>query len=378
MNSVPVEPRITEYLYRKASVNNIPLSGTFEITPLCNMDCKMCYVKISKEKQSKIRPLRRGEEWLQLAENLKKAGMLYLLITGGEPFLHPDIKEILTGLHKMGFLVSINSNGTLIDEKTIEWLKNCPPYRINISLYGKDDDTYSRLCSNSKGFTQVSRAITLLKDAGISIKLNCSITPYNKDDVDAMFDFANKNGLVLQTAAYMFPPARKDVSLVGKNVRLTPKEAAFYSAYTEYLSIGRDRFLGLENNLSLPTDSDDNCAKVGDGIRCRAGKCSFWVTWEGYLIPCGMFPCVNAKNVFENDFLTIWKELVAEVNNIRLPKECANCSLKNNCRACGAMVVTESGNFTDVPQYRCEMTKAYVDEYKKLAEKIREGNYEQD
>ena len=123
MVQIPVEPPITEYLHRKATRNGIPLSGTFELTPVCNMNCRMCYVRMSKQQQEAIRPLRTAEEWLRLGEEAKKRGLLYLLLTGGEPFSRPDFREILSGLHKMGFIISINSNGTLIDETVVEWLR---------------------------------------------------------------------------------------------------------------------------------------------------------------------------------------------------------------------------------------------------------------
>ena len=44
-----VEPRLVEYFHRKAQITKTPISGTFELSPLCNMDCKMCYIKMSKE-----------------------------------------------------------------------------------------------------------------------------------------------------------------------------------------------------------------------------------------------------------------------------------------------------------------------------------------
>ena len=53
MIKIPVEPQITEYIYRKATARRIPLGGTFEITPLCNMNCRMCYIRLSKEEQEK-------------------------------------------------------------------------------------------------------------------------------------------------------------------------------------------------------------------------------------------------------------------------------------------------------------------------------------
>ena len=51
MISIPVEPPITEYLHAKAARQGIPLSGTFELAPLCNMNCRMCYVRMSREQQ---------------------------------------------------------------------------------------------------------------------------------------------------------------------------------------------------------------------------------------------------------------------------------------------------------------------------------------
>ena len=171
MITIPVESKLTEYLHTKAAWAGIPLNGTFELTPCCNMACKMCYVRMTKQQQEQIAPLRTAGEWLALAEEAKKQGMVYLLLTGGEPFLRPDFHEILSGLNKMGLFVSINSNGTLIDEEVISWLKQAPPTRVNVTLYGASDATYERLCGNPKGYTQAVRGIRLLKDAGFVVRL---------------------------------------------------------------------------------------------------------------------------------------------------------------------------------------------------------------
>ena len=98
--------------------------------------------------------------------------MLYLLLTGGEPFVYKDFKRLYLELFKMGFIISINSNATLIDEETVKWLKEYPPQRINITLYGSSNEVYGNLCNNPKGFNQVTKAINLLKEANINIKLN--------------------------------------------------------------------------------------------------------------------------------------------------------------------------------------------------------------
>ena len=367
MNSLPVAPAATEYLYRKAAAAGVPLSGTFELTPVCNMDCKMCYVRMSPQDQEAIAPLAEVNRWLALAQEAKDAGMLYLLLTGGEPFSHPQFRHIMEGLHRMGFLITINSNGTLIDEAVVQWLKNCPPIRINISLYGASDETYGRLCGNSAGFTQTMKAISLLQDAGIQVKLSCSLTPHNAADLPAIAHYANENSLPLQVATYMFPPVRKDSSMTGQNHRFSPEDAAYYMAYADYLTLGAERFAAQK--MPVPEQPED-CARLGDGIRCRAGKCSFWVTWQGALLPCGMFCQDNAPNVFEIPFAAAWEQVKQETAAIRLPPECATCSAKDSCHACAAMVVTESGSYHQVPRYRCDMMHAYPAQWNRLKEEM--------
>lgn len=363
MIEIPVEPRITEHLHRKAAKLGIPLNGTFELTPLCNMNCRMCYVRMSKEQQEKIGPLKSAKEWIQLGEQAKKSGMMYLLLTGGEPFLRPDFQEILAGLHQMGFVISINSNGTMIDESVIRWLKKTPPVRINITLYGATDETYGKLCRNPKGFTQVTEAIHLLKEAGILVKLNCSLTPYNAHELEKMFEFAKKEQLVIQATSYMFPPLRRDEQMIGKNDRFAPEMAAYYAARIEALQKGKEAFAQYvrENKLEgLCADEGDCMEMEGEQMRCRAGKCSFWITWEGKMLPCGMIPYEQAPNVFVEDFDQSWEKTKAAVQGILLPGKCRNCELKEQCKACAAMVMTESGNYQKVPEYRCKMTQKYI------------------
>ena len=366
-----IEPRLTEYLHMKASRTKTPISGTFELSPLCNMDCKMCYIKMSKEKQESIARLRTKEEWIELAQKAKEKGMLFLLLTGGEPFLVKDFKELYIELHKMGFCISINSNGTMIDEDVIEWLKHYPPMRINMTLYGASDETYGRLCNNPKGFTQVTKAISLLKENNIQVKLNCSVTPYNKDDLKQMMDFAEEHDLVIQATSYMFPPLRKDKTKIGQNNRFNAEDAALYGAYISAYSNGFDRFKEyIESGQLALYDADDDCGVVeGDHMRCRAGITSFWMTWEGKMLPCGMIPD-GGLDPWEVGFDEAWENAKNIVSEITLPVKCAGCGKKDECKACAAMVYTETGTYDKVPQYRCEMTKNYPEACKKVLKEL--------
>lgn len=287
---------LTDYLYAKACHMRIPLNGTFEISPICNFACRMCYVrKTQKEVQNSPRSIMILDDWLRIAREARKAGMLELLLTGGEPLMWPDFWTLYDELIDMGFLISINTNGSLIDEAAIARFQKKPPQRINITLYGARDETYKCLCGVDGVFAKVDSAIHGLLDAGITVKLNCSLTPDNAKDIDWIVDYAKACNTVLSVATYMFPPVRRDPSQIGKNVRFSPEESARYMM--RYLRRNRDeeRFQGYVKSIlagkAEPLGLETDCIDPVDGrIRCRAGRASFWVTWDGWLLPCGMMP----------------------------------------------------------------------------------------
>ena len=77
------------------------------------------------------------------------------------------------------------------------------------------------------------------------------------------------------------------------------------------------------------------------------------------MLPCGIFPNRGADNVFDLGFVTAWENVREQVREIRLPAKCKGCELRDQCKACAAMVITESGDFHTVPEYRCRMSKHY-------------------
>ena len=101
----------------------------------------MCYVRKSPEETRKEGGLLPLEFWLQVVEQLRDAGMIFPLLTGGEPLLYPDFWPLYETICRMGMHVSINSNASLVDENAVErFLKN-PPERINITLYGGSNES---------------------------------------------------------------------------------------------------------------------------------------------------------------------------------------------------------------------------------------------
>ena len=364
-------------LFAKSHEPGLPLSGTFELTARCNLDCRMCYIhKRKKDGEAARRELRAGE-WLDLARTARDSQMLLLLLTGGEPLLRPDFRDIYKGCQELGLLLSVNTNGSLVDEEMVEFFRENPPLRINITLYGASAETYGRLCGDPSAYERTYRAVGALKEAGVRIKLNYSATPWNVGDLPTVYAFARANDLLIQTASYLFPPVRvgepcfrqggeevpKGRGGCGQTTtRLSPQEAGRvqweYEAYRFAQEELRERTARMLSGLAVK-DLQECQEFPTERIRCRAGATTFWITYDGQMRPCGMMNQPTA-DVRERGFASAWDAMRAEREKILLPAACTACKWKEICEVCPAVTQAETGEFTGCPKYLCAKTEAFL------------------
>ncbi len=351
------EPKLSSYLHSKAIQNGIPVAGTFELISRCNFRCEMCYVHEGCEQTDTFST----DDWLKMGEEAKKAGTLFLLLTGGEPLIRKDFAELYLQLQKMGFLVSLNTNGSLV-HNYIDLFKNSPPSRVNISLYGTDDDTYEALCK-VRMYSQVVENIKLLKSFGVGVKLNAVFTKENRHQMKEIIDTANEIGVPINTTAYAYPQVRLNDSFGENRGRMSAFEAAKCTLECELHRFKGTDFLPRGEKILAKCNG-----KSGDGVQCRAGRSSFWLTSEGIMQACGMLPEIRA-DVKELGFAAAWQSVLEQTRKIHSPKECLTCKYADICKSCVAMCFAESGDFEKKPEYVCEMAKTL---YHLTEEKMKE------
>lgn len=350
------EPMISAYLHAKAKEKGIPLSGTFELTGRCNFNCKMCYVHNSDCKKMKESELP-AEWWISLGREAVDAGMMFLLITGGEPLIRDDFAEIYTALAKMGCVISLNTNGYLINDRIKELFRKNPPNRVNVSLYGADDISYERF-TGVKGFTKVVENVSSLREMGIDVRFNCSITPDNREDMENIFNVCKKLGFHVKTTSYMFPQIRLNGAHGENTNRLSAEDAAECRVGWSKLQYPSEEFKARADGMKKTIDEilgKKNSDNPPEGVLCRAGSTSFWVNKEGGMSPCGMMD--KTFNINEIGFNEAWRLSKEFTRGIRLPKECANCAYHHLCNACAAACYAETGDFSKKPEYICRFTK---------------------
>ena len=355
--------QIRRALSLKCATQGIPVSGTFELTPRCNLRCKMCYVRMTPEEMRPIGRERTAKEWLEIGRQARDAGMLFLLITGGEPTLRKDFCDIYEGLIQLGLSISINSNGTMFHQELRELLHRLPPAQINITLYGTTREEYAALCGDPNAYERVIDTLDWLQKNGFLVHLNATMIPENKEKWEAFEDFAKNRGLELRMTTYCFPPTRK--GLDRKVDRLSPEEAADLAIKDILYREGIEAIYGKKKNQQNQISS---CKlDIGDPMQCMAAKSQFWINWDGTMVPCGMLN-TPVTNPFEMGFESAWECLKEEAAKIRLCPDCTGCAEKKNCMNCAAVTYTETGSFDGKPEYMCQLNRAYQERLDRYSE----------
>lgn len=318
------EVKYAEYvnrLFAKSAKRGIPLSGTFELTARCNLRCRMCYIH-REENDGEIKTEEfSSEEWLNIAKEAQQCGMLFLLLTGGEPFIRPDFEEIYRRCRELGIIVSINTNGTMLGEKQVELLRKLPPQRVNITLYGASEATYEKLCRSGSAFERAYRADE-----------NSEIFPCKIGECETCERFTPEESAAARWAHEL---RTLDPAIIEKRAEAVALNTDIPPAETECGDIPTER------------------------IRCRAGAAAFWITYNGQLRPCGMM-CEPSASLKERGFSAAWNDIRAMRENIMVPAKCTACRFRNICEACPAVCFAENGRFDAEPTFMCKKMDAYT------------------
>lgn len=354
-------------LIAKAGETHTPISGSFELLPLCNMNCDMCYVRLDRKEMERQGRIRTADEWLGLAEQMQKAGTLFLLLTGGEPLLYPEFKKVYLGLRKMGMIVTINTNGTLIDKAWADFFKAYPPRRVNITLYGTDEETYRDLCHYPGGYEKTIRGIRLLRERNIDVKINGSLVRDNENDVTQIVDTAVSLGAAVNIDTYMYPAVRERTKPFNEQSRLLPETAARGRAAFMKATKESEQYRQLAEEIVAAAYETPEGEMIPGEMRCQAGKTSFTINWQGKMRPCVMLTKPEAE-VFEVGFDAAWQQLREGIAQIRLSSKCSACTYRRVCQTCAACALYEAGAYDEVPEYMCRYTKAFVKEMEQVIE----------
>lgn len=314
------------FLNFKARDKGVPISGSFELTPLCNLDCRMCYVHLQKAQMQGVQLLS-VEQWKQIIQQAIDAGMMYARVTGGECLTYPGFRELYLFLRERGIETVILSNGLLVDEEMTDFLKKNPPAAIQISLYGADEDAYERV-TGRRCFGLVAANLRRLRDADIPLVVAVTPNAYMTDG-ESIIRFLQTEKIPYAINSGIMKPREE----TGRD--LADAELDTYIDMLKFRNSFRGGSLEPETDPDGLPDPNQERGNAAFGVTCGAGRSGFAIDWRGKMRPCNTFPC-EGENVRDLGFAEAWKRTNHTATHYPLPTECEGCAYKGVCKHCVA------------------------------------------
>ncbi len=318
------------------TINNFfppTIDGTvyLEITHKCNFSCKHCYAECPQDKEMSFQNIK------IIAEALKKYGFKKVLLTGGEPLLHKDLKKIVN-LLKKDFKVVLITNGTLIRKVNIDY-KNFDG--LYISYDGPSEKEYQQL-RGKKGFNLVQNNIKWLVKQGIKVAVGIILSKYNIKKADQLIQQAKniKADKINITLAQPFGRTLKN-----KDLLFEPEE------YLKIIpKLSKIKNIHFESMLCYPKSMTNHSQTVKELnlfdkylSGCAAGKKFIYITPEGYVMPCGYITADQkllkmTGNILKQDLKEIYKTPLFQFFMNRSWE-----SVKGKCQKCDYSIICKGG-----------------------------------
>ena len=336
----------TKFPYRKALL---------QITEKCNLYCAHCFVSSGSKGVS----MSLKEIYKIVIPRLKQCRVISVTLTGGEPFMHEDIIEIVQLLRAADMSVSICTNGTIVNQAQIKDLAKIGYVHLNVSLDGFRPESHGKFRGDKNAFAKTVKTICLL--AKYHLLKGLLVTPNNFAEVSEYADiceFAIKNGA---TYVLMNPLSSMGRGVKSENILRSPDKMMneikkITDPYRNFIDIVNIRFPNKEN---LPLSA------------CEAGNIIYVFTRGevavcAYLVFAARTPQSKHKQeefIVGNIFKDI--DIAKRLNDYNIYKQyqignnqaCQNCSLNYKCKkGCLAAVVMSGEKIGAVDQKVCPIT----------------------
>jgi radical SAM protein with 4Fe4S-binding SPASM domain len=256
-----------------------------------------------------------------------------MVVTGGEPFSHPQIFEILDAMDARGFTMVILTNGTYITDEAAARLKVLKGLlQVQMSLDGITEETHA--FTRGKGhFAKAMRAL----ESMIAHKLPFVLSPtMHSRNLHELYDIA---ALALANGGWCSPNNLREFPHEGLNfehVQLSNDDCLEVLADMNRRLIAKFGIVRMAE-LSTRYKGSSVCSATEPNATfiCGMAYSLMDLDWNGDLYPCHLSkaPELILGNLFEEEFETIFKRVAERgirVESHEMPK-CSSCKFVSTC-----------------------------------------------
>jgi 12,18-didecarboxysiroheme deacetylase len=290
----------------------------WNITRACNLRCVHCYAHATEGSSGDELSTAEG---CRMIDDMAAYGVPVLLFSGGEPLVRKDLPELAAYAVQKGMRAVISTNGTLIDRKKAQNLKQIGLSYVGISLDGLEP--VNDLFRGVKGaFAKALDGIRHCQDAGIKVGLRFTMNKRNVDEISGIFDLLEEmeiprvcfyhlvyagRGSALLADDLSHAQTRAAVDLIIDRTRQLhaqgkPKEVLTVDNHADgpylYLRLKQEDPQRADEVLELLKMNEGNSS--GRGIGC--------VSWDGQVHADQFWRHHSFGNVRQRPFSQIWTE----------------------------------------------------------------------
>lgn len=335
-----------------------PSSMEVAITGKCNLRCLYCFHFTSALDVPEDLP---KEEWLDFFDELGRLAVMDVTVEGGEPFVRPDLPEIIEGLVKNRLRYSILSNGTLITDELAAFLavtRRCNS--VQVSIDGSKPETHDA-CRGQGNFFKAVQGLEHLKRHGVGVTVRVTINRHNLEDLPEVARYLLVDlglpGFSTNSADYMGICRSQ-----ADKIQLT---AADRSRAMELLYELEEKYPGRIAATAGPLAEARDWEKIirdreegkqptsgrGHLVSCGGTYSKLGVRCDGVIVPCLLMSHLELGRINRDDLREIWQHH-PELTRIRerhsIPLNdfsfCRDCEYLAYCAGgCPAVAYTRTG-----------------------------------
>ena len=327
------------YIAYKTAEMRLPNGVMLELSPICNFDCQMCYVKMTEQEVCDSGyGIMRFDDWKYYIDSFKELGTMGFTLTGGECMIHPDFIRIYNYIYDLGCSVNLITNCSCLTDEILKTFVERPPTGINITIYGASEETYERLCKNGAAYSKVMNNIDRLLEKKMRLGLQCTINQLNIDDFPKIEKFGSDRGLRVLGAGVL--------SKYGKC-----NEKKIENSQLDFFSLNKQDFLEhcedkteelYYKNYVFPTFKNND---IKSGLPCFATKNLCSISWRGTMKVCSTFEPFELDPRKDGGVKACWDRIVEWGNNYPPMVECHNCIFYKECPHCSARHYNDTHEF---------------------------------
>lgn len=325
------------YIFDLMAERQIPFTANIEITDRCNLECKHCY------RSQESLTLWNVENFENTLIKLKEMGTLHIVFAGSEPLMHPNIVEFIELVAKYGFVLTLQSNVTLLNDKVLDALKKCTVKMIFASLYTDKPEIHDKITGCEGSYKKTISAIKTLRENGFVVRASVSIFDINKDEVYAVNSLCKELGIQAGYNFKIIPAIESSKDTVSMN-SFDEKKMLEYITNPE---------LKLYEGAIKRSRSKEGLVSVH---YCTTGFRSITITYDLNVVICNAFRKIcgslidmELESIWNNSKeLNHWRNVTSKVN-----EKCSSCAAFQYCEPCPAHSFTSTGDDTEVDDNTC-------------------------